>query len=282
MGRQLAVQVRPNSALRGRELLETHYDLIQQKLVRLGWQSGLPEGEAEDLRSWALFKLVEDDYRMLAAWEGRSSFSTYLTVVLVNLMRDYRTHVWGKWRPTAAARRRGREAVLLEQLWVRDGFSLEEAIGRMRAEHGVSLSRAELERLAGDLPRRTERRRVGEEELGDIAIDGRVEARIEANERQEATQRLREVLLPAFRALPAEDRLLLKLHCWEGLSMATISPILGHPQRELYSSWERCLKKLRRALESAGVSAAWLWERAGTGGWDFLADGDRRVEREPS
>src|SRR5262245_4031335 len=62
--------------VRGRDLLESHYDLIQQKLVLLGRRSGLPEHEAEELRSWALFKLVEDDYRILARWEGRSSFST--------------------------------------------------------------------------------------------------------------------------------------------------------------------------------------------------------------
>lgn len=271
MGRQRAVQVQLDTP--GRKLLETHYDLIQKKLSRLGRKSGLPEHEAEELRSWALFKLVEDDSRILAAWKGRSSFSTYLTVILVNLMRDYRIHVWGKWRPSMAARRRGREAVLLERLWVRDGLSLDEAIERMRTEHHVPLSRADLERIAVELPRRIERRQVGEEELRNVAVDGRVEARIEEKERIQAARRLREALLPAFRALSAEDRLLLKLHCQDGLSMAAISPVLGRPQRELYSAWDRCLKRLRRALEQAGLDAGWLRDHAGTGGWDFLADG---------
>src|SRR5262245_63989407 len=80
----------------GRALLEAHLDSICRKLQRLGRQSGLTEHEAEELRSWALFKLVEDDYRILAAWTGRSSFETYLSVVLVNLTRDYRIHLWGK------------------------------------------------------------------------------------------------------------------------------------------------------------------------------------------
>jgi RNA polymerase sigma factor (sigma-70 family) len=272
MARQLAAQADPISDSPGRTLLEMHYDLIQQKLTHLGRRSGLPEHEAEELRSWALFKLVENDYRLLAAWEGRSSFSTYLTVLLVNLMRDYRIHVWGKWRPSATAQRRGREAVLLERLWMRDGLSLDEAIRRLRTEHGVSLSPAELERIAVALPRRSERRRVGEEALRDVAVDGRVEARIEAKERLQAARRLRAALLPALRTLPAEERLLLKLCCGDGLSMAAISPILGRPQRELYSARDRCLKKLRRALEGAGLSAGWLREHAGAGGWDFLTD----------
>ena len=80
-------------------------------------------------------------------------------------------------------------------------------------------------------------------------------------------------MLPELRALPAEERLLLKLHCRDGMSMAAIAPILGRPQRELFSCWDRCLKKLRRALEQTGLSAGWLRERAGAEGWGFLADG---------
>jgi len=88
---------------RGKVLLEQHFPLICQELSRLGWLSGLPEDEAEEFRSWALLKLVENDYRILASWQSRSSFSTFLRVVLVNLMKDYRTHLWGRWRPSAAA-----------------------------------------------------------------------------------------------------------------------------------------------------------------------------------
>src|SRR5689334_7728063 len=79
----------------GRALLEAQYPLIQKQLHQLSRRSGLPEHEAEEFRSWALLKLVEDDFRVLASWEGRSSFPTFLTVVLVNLMRDYRSRVWG-------------------------------------------------------------------------------------------------------------------------------------------------------------------------------------------
>ena len=167
---------------RGRALLEQNFELIRQRLDRLGRFSDLPEHEAEELCSWALFKLVENNYRILASWEGRSSFSTFLTVVLVNLLRDYRIHLWGKWRPSAAARRRGPEAVLLERLCVRDGLPVDEAIERMRTEHGVSLPQTELEGMAASLCRRMRRRRVAEEELLPIPVDGQVEKRIEDGE----------------------------------------------------------------------------------------------------
>jgi len=36
--------------------------------------------------------------------------------------------------------------------------------------------------------------------------------------------------------------------------MASISPLLGRPQRELYSIRDKCLKKIRHNLEEAGLS----------------------------
>jgi RNA polymerase sigma factor for flagellar operon FliA len=242
-------------AARGRALLESQYDLIQEKLQIMGRRSGLPEHEAEELRSWAVLKLVADDYRILGLWEGRSSFPTYLTVVLVNLMRDYRIHVWGKWRPSAAAQRLGEEAVLLERLRVRDRLSLEEAIYRIRIEKGLSISGTDLEALALKLPQRIGRRRVDEEELLRFPMDGKVEARLVDGERARAAARVHEVLPSLLRELLAEDRLLLQLRYRDDLSMAEISRVLGVPQRDLYSRRDRCLKRLRRSLEQAGLDA---------------------------
>jgi RNA polymerase sigma factor (sigma-70 family) len=262
-----------SAATRGRALLEDHFDLIQRKLRHLGQRSGLPEIEAEEFRSWALLRLVEDDYRILTSWQGRSSLPTYLTVVLVNLMRDYRIHVWGKWRASASARRRGREGVLLERLWVRDGLPLDEAIAQMWTEHGVTLSRAELERIAAGLPRRAGRRRVGEEELLDLPAHGHVEERVEERERAETAARLQEVLPALLRVLPAENRQLIELYYRDGLSMAAIARDLGKTQRELYSLRNRCLKRLRQALEAAGLNADRVSGLAGRLSWEFHAKG---------
>lgn len=236
---------------RGRALLERNYDLICQKLHRLGRRSGLPDHETEELRSWALLKLVEDDYRILASWQERSSFSTYLNVVLVNLVRDYRCHVWGKWRSSAMAQRLGPAAVLLEQLLYRDGLSFEEAAERMRTVYGSTLSQAALEDLAVRLPQRLGCRRAGEEEMVRLPVDGKVEAGIEDRERALISAQLRELLLPVLRSLSAEERFLLKLHYWDHLSLAAISPLLGRPQRALYPLRTRCLKRIRLHLEKA-------------------------------
>ena len=261
--RRLPASPETDSATRGRKLLETHLDLIQRKLHQVSRHSGLPELEAEELCSWALFKLIEDDYRILGQWEGRSSFPTFLRVVLVNLMRDYRIRIWGKWRPSAAARRLGPEAVLLEKLLVRDGLPWDEARERLRLEHGISLSPEELDRLAAVLPRPQGRWRVGEEELLHVLIDGQVEIRIEEKERARTADHLSELLAPLLASLPAEERLLLRLCYFEDLSMAAIAPILGRPQAELYKVRDRCLKKLRRSLTEAGLGSGQIRELLG-------------------
>jgi RNA polymerase sigma factor (sigma-70 family) len=240
---------------RGRALLETHLDLIQRSLRQVSWRSGLPGSEAEEFRAWALFKLVDDDYRILRSWKGRSSFPTFLSVVLMNLLRDYRVHLWGKWRPSAASRRGGPTGVLLERLVVRDGLSCAETCERLRAEHGIVLSQEEVASLSATFPRRQDRRRAGEEELLQIPVDGQVESRVMDWERERAARRLRELLVPLLRALPAEERLLLKLSFFDGLSMAAIAPVLGRPQRELYSVRDRCLAKIHRRLAESGLGA---------------------------
>src|ERR1043165_1810764 len=62
---------------------------------------------AEDFESWALLRLVENDYRILRLFRGDSSLKTYLTVVIRTLHREFRAEHWGRYRPSAAARHAG-------------------------------------------------------------------------------------------------------------------------------------------------------------------------------
>lgn len=190
----------------GRALLDAHLDLILRKLRVVSRHGGLPAVEAEDFRSWALVKLIDNDCRILRKWEGRSTISTYLTVVLTNLLRDYRDHLWGKCRRSKTPRHR--------------------------------------------------RRMVSESELLELAVDGQVECRVEEQERASTANRLRDLLVQTLPSLPAEERLVLKLYFFEGLSMAAVAPILGRPQRELFLVRDRCLKKLRRAFHEGGLGSS--------------------------
>ena len=70
--------------------------------------------DSDEFRSWVHEKLIEDDYRVLREFTGRSKLATFLVAVIQNLARDYRSREWGRWRPSAAAERLGLVAVQLE------------------------------------------------------------------------------------------------------------------------------------------------------------------------
>ncbi len=60
----------------------------------------LAPGETRALRRLVRARLLADDYRLLRDFSGRSSFATYLTVVVVRLVREL-TDGWRVPRPVA-------------------------------------------------------------------------------------------------------------------------------------------------------------------------------------
>jgi RNA polymerase sigma factor (sigma-70 family) len=139
-------------------------------------------------------------------------------------------------------------------------------------ELGAALSREQLERIASGLPKRNERRIVGEEELLGIAVDDKVEERVQASEAAQLVAPIRARLCLLLRALPAEDRLLLKLHYRDGLTIASISRLLKLPQKQVYSRRDRCLKQLRRALLTDKQAPHGVKEILGSSCLEFFTD----------
>src|SRR5215212_7376883 len=94
--------------------------LIDRIIAVTARRNALGGADAEDFGAWTKGRLVEGDYAILRKFNQRSSLATYLTVVITNLLRDYRNSRWGRWRPSAEARRCGPVAVRLEELLYRD------------------------------------------------------------------------------------------------------------------------------------------------------------------
>jgi RNA polymerase sigma factor (sigma-70 family) len=227
---------------------------IRRTMVALCRRNGMDD--AEEFVSWGMLRLVEDDYAVLRRFRGESSVRTYLTVVLTMLHRDYRVHRWGRWRPSAASRRLGSDAMRLEMLVHRDGLPLREAILHLRGRGETTRSERELTALFAALPRRAARRR--EETLGDLdaglAAPSRADELVAEGEAVAHRRAVHDTLERAIEGLGAEERTVVWLRYWEGLSIADIARRLGVPQRPLYNRLARVLGMLRRRLESEGVS----------------------------
>src|SRR5437764_613028 len=129
----------------------------------------LSDADTEDFVSYAKLELIERNYEIIAKFEGRSSFTTYLTTVIHRLLYQHRTKQWGKWRPSAEARRMGDVAIALERLTTRDGYSQREAIEMMTTGVPAATPR-ELEAIALRLPPRAPRPTLVTDETSPEAI----------------------------------------------------------------------------------------------------------------
>lgn len=235
-------------------------------LQNLGWiervsaslcrRYGITGEDAEDFASWAKLRLIENDYASLRKFRGESAITTYLTVVVASLFRDYRVERWGRWRPSAAAQRRGTLAVRLETLVHRDGYRLEQAAEILRTSGATDLPDRELAVLLAELPPRTPLRpvEVGPEPLESTSAGVTADEFVTRDEEERERRAASEALSRTLEHLPTEDRLILRLRFWEDMSVADVARALALPQKPLYRRLEQVLAQLRRELEAAGIS----------------------------
>lgn len=233
-----------------------HLSLIDRIASSVARRQGLNVDEASDLTSWIHARLVENQYAAFRKFRGESSIATYLTVVIAMLARDYRVQRWGRWRPSAMARRHGTLAVRLETLVHRDGYPLAQAAELLRTSGETTLGDRELAEILVRLPAREPLRpvEVGAEMLQHVEAGRSAEALIDAEsaelERRTALQALRDVMT----ALPPEDRLILRMRYWEDMGVADIARGLNLEQKPLYRRMERLLMLLRDRLTTLGIT----------------------------
>ncbi|HEV2734967.1 MAG TPA: sigma-70 family RNA polymerase sigma factor [Longimicrobiaceae bacterium] len=229
--------------------LLAHLELLERIIASICRRHALVGDEADDFASWAKAKLIENDYAIIRKFQGRSSISTYLTVVVANLFRDFRTQHWGRWRPSAMAKRLGGLAVRLETLLHRNGHSLTQAIEVLRSSGLTTMSDREISELAARLPART-RPGSAEDPAGEAPpADGE----LWRSERMNDWDAARGTLERALADLPPEDQLILRLRYWEGFTVAEVARALHLEQKPLYRRIDRDLERLRVSLEAAGV-----------------------------
>lgn len=239
-------------------LFLAHRDLIGRMAAMAGRRQGLRGDDLDDFASWATGRLIEHDYAVLAQFRGESSLATYLNTVVTMLACEYRVRLWGRWRPSAAARRQGPLAVRLETLVYRDRLRLDEAAETLRTTGLTTLPDRALAAILARCPARTASRaeRVDAADgvpvdlvPGDSAADDALLGHEADDERRSVGARLS----AAVDQLPVEERVMVRLRYWQGLSVADVARALGVPQKPLYRRLERVLAALRTELERQGV-----------------------------
>ena len=212
----------------------------------------LQGAEAEDFASTVKLHLIDNDYAVLRKFRGQARLTTFLTTVTHNQLRDFRIRKWGRWRPSAAARRLGTVAVNLETLLMRDGLTFPEAVGVLHQNFQVEETEEDLEALATQLPVRFQRRFTSDEVLARVATPDAPDP-VQEKEREERAQGVQNALAEALGTLDEEDRLLVRLRFEEGLMVSRIAPLMDLDQKALYRRIYGVLRVLKKALASRGV-----------------------------
>jgi RNA polymerase sigma factor (sigma-70 family) len=234
-----------------------HRELIEGAIRFVSRRHRLPAADAQDFESTARLHLIAHDAAALRAFRGQSSLRTYLHTVVTRVFLDWRNARWGKWRPSAEARRLGPLAVQLETLTARDGLSFDEACETLRTNLGVTASRDELAAIAARFPRRSRRVLVSDEALETrLAPDGTADGPLARREAAEAAARAARELEQCLRSLPPQDRLILRMRFQDTFSVQQIARALSLDPKPLYRHITKVLGRLRRELEGAGITAS--------------------------
>ena len=215
----------------------------------------LTAAEADDFAADVRLHFIERNYEPLRRFEGRSSLRTYLTVVIQRLFLDRRNRLWGKWRPSADARRLGPIAMLFERLVTRDGWTVEQAAEALRTHHGVEVGGALAALCVKMAERQPSREVVGEQEAEAIASAAPPpDANVVRAEQGFLAKRVQAALERARQTLSPDERLILKMRFEQSVPIADIARTLQLDQKRLYRTVEQILAKLRRRLEAEGIS----------------------------
>ncbi len=211
--------------------------------------------EADDVLSAVTIKLLERDCAAMRQYDGRGSFCGFLARIVDRFVLDYQTHEWGKWRPSAEARRLGRAAVLLDRMVSRDGVPAAEATAMVAAH--LRLPAAEVlqmqEKLTATTVRRRRPRRCGD--AVPMAAAPTLACPVEREERTRDAAVVRQALGSALGSLDDAARRLVDMRYVRGMTVRDIALALGADQKQLYREYDRLLARMRRYLTRYGLDA---------------------------
>jgi RNA polymerase sigma factor (sigma-70 family) len=235
-------------------LFLSNLPLIDEVVGQVCRRHRLSANEAEDFASDVHLHFIDRNYERLRRFEGRSTLKTYITVCVQRCFLDYRNKVWGKWRPSAEATRTGPEAVLLERMVVRDGWTIEQAGEVLKTQYGI-VADERLAALSARLAhRQPPRERVSDEEADRIESPAPApDAHIVRAEHDFLAKRLRAACARACASLRPEERLILRMK-FDDMPVADIARALHLNQKRLYRTIELLLTALRTTLEAEGFA----------------------------
>jgi RNA polymerase sigma factor (sigma-70 family) len=239
------------------ELFLTNLTLIDRAISYVCRRNRIDRDEGEEFGSYVKFKLIETNYAIIRKFEGRSSFSTYMTTVIQRMFFQYRVQMWGKWRPSAQAKRLGDKGITVERLLTREGFTYAETVAILTSGSDPAFTVAEVDAIYIRLPVRQPRPvLVSAIENMDNGPFVETESELFSSERGAVARDTVATVDAAMALLDPEDQMILRMRFWAGRKIPEIGRALGLDGKKLYKRIDRLLAQLRLALERADIASA--------------------------
>lgn len=237
-------------------LFESNLALIDRVIDGVCRRAGVFGADAEDFASAAKLALIDNDYAVLRPFEGRSSLSTFLVIIIQRFLIDERTRRTGRWHASREAERIGPAGIALERIVRRERRTIDEALPIVQSID-PTLTRERLVEMEARLPQRAARPRAVDLDASEEFLAGGESADARAIDayHQQLSERAGRVIRETLQAMPLEERMIIRFHFGESISIADISGLLRLPQRPLYRRLQSLLQRFRKALTDSGIDA---------------------------
>jgi RNA polymerase sigma factor (sigma-70 family) len=245
----------PVKTIDAEEVFLTNLCLIDKAVGYVCHRNHVNRDEEEEFGSYVKVKLIESNYGIIRKFEGRSAFSTYMTTVIQRMFFQYRVQMWGKWRPSAQARRLGDKGITLERLLTRDGYTYSEAVAVLTTGQPPGFTVEEIEAIVARLPIR-QPRPVLVAAIENTDNGPSIEPALFSSERAVIARHTAATIDAAIATMESEDQVILRLRFWNARTIPQIARSLRLDDKKLYKRIGKLLAQLKFTLEGAGVKAA--------------------------
>ena len=240
-----------------KSFFESNLSITDEVIKKYCTRHHIVGDEADECNSYVYEKIIENDYQKIREFKGKSSYKTYITVVISRILID-RMRSSGRWRSSQKALKIGKEAVILEELVFRKKYSFEQAYNTLTTNHNISIEREKAyeiitllqrKRLTSALPR--------DVELTDDVSDKKVTLPDEAAINKETSKikgQLDDIVSKMRNLLSNEERLLLRMRFEDNFKISEIARVLKKDRDDIDRKLKAILTKFKEEIVSRNIS----------------------------
>ena len=240
-----------------KSFFESNLSITDEVIKKYCTRHHIVGDEADECKSYVYEKIIENDYQKIREFKGKSSYKTYITVVISRILID-RVRSGGRWKPSQKALNIGKEAVILEELVFNKKYSFGQAYNTLTTNHNISIEWERVYEIITLLQRKHLKSTApGDVELTDDVSDKNVTLPDEAAINKELSikkDQLDYIISEIRNLLSNEERLLLRMRFEDNINISEIARVLKKDRGDIDRKLKSILTKFKNEILSRNIS----------------------------